>query len=125
MVELHHGKLMDVETHIVGSDEKLWLPPIVQTVAASDVPNGKSGIDELVETIAAHHAYLAEADTLKIQERQRIEIELYDRLRHELIQRLLQEVPASLLDEVIERVIRREIDPQSGVREILDTNRVR
>jgi LAO/AO transport system kinase len=118
----HHGQTMAIEPH-AAVNQKLWIPPVVQTAAAADSPDTKNGVDELLQTIDAHRAFLSEGETFKALERQRIEIELYERLRHELMERLLREMPSGMMDEVIGRVIGRELDPQSGVEEILNNSR--
>lgn len=117
----HHGQRMEVQSPVMGSgDERLWIPPVLQTVAESS--EGSKGIDELIETIARHRAYLVEGESLYQSERQRIEIELYERLRHALIQRLLGEVSRAEIERLIERIATREIDPQSAVHQLLNNS---
>jgi LAO/AO transport system kinase len=119
----HHGALVQVEAvpdESHDSAEKLWIPPVIQTVAASDQLNSSgSGVDDLLQTIAAHRAHLESGGALHQLERQRIEIELHDRLRHALMQRLLATVPAETLAAEITRVTEREQDPQGAVEAIL------
>jgi LAO/AO transport system kinase len=116
----HHGQLMEIQTPAPDFEENVWIPPVLQTVAVSESPESSSGIDTLVETIAAHRAYLSNNGILKQMERQRVEIELYERLRYELMQRLLRDVPSETIGALIEQVMQREIDPQSAVDALLD-----
>jgi LAO/AO transport system kinase len=111
----HHGRLMVVELPKAG-EAKLWLPPIVRTIASDGV-----GIPELVDAIAVHRQYLAQDGTLQSLENQQIEIELYERLRAALMQRLLARVPQEALAEMIQRIQARTLDPQTAVQKILDS----
>ena len=110
----HHGQLMSTETSIPDSVQPLWIPPIIQTVATED-----RGIGEVIEAVAAHHAYLHGNGVAVQLERQHIQIELYDRLRETLIAQLLEVVPIDCLQDVVDRIQRRELDPQGGVGVIL------
>ena len=113
----HHGRLLAVEQPANGhSDEPLWIPPIVETVAAEE-----TGIDELVEAIARHREHLAGAGVIAALERQQIELELYDRLRDTLIKRFMQSVESGTVAAAIRRVQAREIDPQSAVNSLLES----
>ncbi|MBC8171977.1 MAG: methylmalonyl Co-A mutase-associated GTPase MeaB [Anaerolineae bacterium] len=118
----HHGELMAVPTQSMNAhDEKVWIPPVVQTVAASDDPKGVTGIDELMQMMETHRLYLSQADTGEQLERQRIEIELYERLRHELMTRFLQMIPPARIEDVIRRVLARELDPQTATEQLLSS----
>ncbi|MFN8375534.1 MAG: methylmalonyl Co-A mutase-associated GTPase MeaB [Anaerolineae bacterium] len=110
----HHGRLMAVELPPAG-DEKLWIPPIVRTVASDG-----AGIAELVNTIEAHHQHLLHNNTMQSLEKQHIEIELYERLRAALMARLLAHVPQETLAQVIDSIQARTLDPQSAVQKVLD-----
>ncbi|MBC8099426.1 MAG: methylmalonyl Co-A mutase-associated GTPase MeaB [Armatimonadetes bacterium] len=117
----HHGQLMATQLHAVSThNTHLWIPPVVQTVSTSDEPKtANSGIDALLTAIAAHRAYLAEAESGVQLERQRIEIELYERLRSELMTRLLATLPPDILATAIDQVLARQLDPQAAVAGIL------
>jgi LAO/AO transport system kinase len=108
----HHGRQMEVVAN--GHDEPMWIPPIIETVAAE----GK-GVDELARAIDTHRRHLENEQTLAQMERQHIEIELEDRLRERLLRRLFERVPASAVEDVIERVQARSLDPQSAVDELI------
>lgn len=118
----HHGQLMQVEQPKADAHADLWLPPVVQTVAASDGSETGKGIDELLDAIVKHREYLAQADHLAQLERQQIEIELYERLRSALMARLLRDVPQETFNEAIQRVQSREVDPNAAVELILNYN---
>ncbi|MCU0495898.1 MAG: methylmalonyl Co-A mutase-associated GTPase MeaB [Anaerolineae bacterium] len=117
----HHGRVMTVERHTLDhGDESVWIPPVIETIATSDSPEGSKGITELLETIQAHQAFLATGDTRRKQERQRLEIELYDRLQHEFMERLRRTIPRTMFEDLLQRIQAREIDPQAAVTLLLD-----
>ncbi len=110
----HHGRLIAAHEGANGKSDPLWIPPIVQTIAAE----GK-GIDAVLDAVAAHRAYLESGSLRESIERQHIEVELYERLRDSLMARLLQDVPDSTIADLIDQIQARELDPQSAVRQIL------
>jgi LAO/AO transport system kinase len=110
----HHGQLLSSAVTTNGHQESFWIPPIVRTVATED-----QGIGQLVTALEGHRDYLVNKNRLNDMERQHIEIELYDRLRAALMERLLRVVPPDMIQGIIQRVQEREIDPQSGVDELL------
>lgn len=123
----HHGQLMAVESASDGGGDDdvhsaMWLPPIIQTIASNESGESGKGITELIEAINKHRDYLAQSDHQTTMERQQIEIELYDRLRLALMARLLNDVPAEVFADTIERVLSRQIDPQTAAALILDTH---
>jgi LAO/AO transport system kinase len=113
--QMHHGRLMPTHTETAVDESPMWLPPILQTVASE----GK-GIEEVIEAVAAHRRYLEGSAQRAAVERQQIEAELYERLRDSLMARLLADVPTPTIAAVVERIQAREIDPQSGVRQLLE-----
>jgi len=92
-----------------------WQIPVIRTQAASGV-----GVDELVEKLDEHRAYI-EAEGTLARRRQR-------NLRSEVIAiatgRLRRRLEATIADdpefqELLERVVTRELDPASAAAEIL------
>jgi len=119
---LHHGIVMDAEASCsesgsasAPSQEQVWRPPILKTVALHS-----QGIEAIVEAIEAHLVYLKESQTLYRRERERIESELNDILRQELMRRLLSQVREGELAELIKRIGRRELDPYSAARKLIE-----
>ena len=120
---LHHGMVMEAgvscdEAGPAPSQERGWRPPILKTVALHS-----QGIEAVVEAIEAHRVYLKESQTLYRRERARIESELNDILQQELMRRLLSRVKEGELDELIERIERRELDPYSAARKLIEEGR--
>jgi len=122
---LHHGVMIgmeascnDPDSGLAPSQEQGWRPPILKTVALHS-----QGIEAVVEAIEAHLVYLKESQTLYRRERERIKRELNDILKQELMRRLLSQVREGELDELIERIGRRELDPYSAARQLIERER--
>ncbi|MEA2467566.1 MAG: GTPase [Thermoleophilaceae bacterium] len=92
-----------------------WKVPIVKTEAAEG-----SGVEELAAAIDAHHEHIKQAGTLEERRRRNLRNEVLGlaavRLRRELERSL--EGDASV-QELLERVVRREVDPASAAEELL------
>jgi LAO/AO transport system kinase len=113
---LHHGMVTENVGQVGNlSQEQGWRPPILKTVALHS-----QGIEAVVEAIEAHLVYLKESQTLYRRERERIERELNDILQQELMRRLLSRVKEEELDELIKRIGRRELDPYSAARKLIE-----
>jgi LAO/AO transport system kinase len=74
----------------------------------------------VVEAVEAHLIYLKESQTLHRRERERIESELNSILQQEVMRRLLSQVREGELDDLIERIGRRELDPYSAARKLIE-----
>jgi LAO/AO transport system kinase len=111
-VVLHHGLHRDTPPPTPVYDS--WAVPILETVATE-----RNGFDSLADAIERHRAHLRDSGMLADRERQRVEAAVTDRLRETLFERLLAEHP-SALEDMIQRVARRELDPGSAVRALLD-----
>jgi LAO/AO transport system kinase len=98
----------------IATKEVDWKPPIVKTVATSG-----EGVEELVEEIARHHAFLEESDLLARRQRERAADELYRTLRRELF-RELREKAGSRYDEYVNRIATRQIDPYRAARALIE-----
>jgi LAO/AO transport system kinase len=108
----HHRYTDDIPA--VNERAQAWQTPIVQAVAT----DGR-GIPELAAQITAHREYLNQSGTLTLRERGRIEAELLDRLRGALLAQLLDGAAASMLPVLVERVLRRDLDPASAAQAFL------
>jgi LAO/AO transport system kinase len=110
---LHHGLHRDTPPPAPVYDS--WTVPILETVATE-----RNGFDALADAIEQHRAHLCDSGMLAARERQRVEAEITNRLRESLLERLLTQRNPSALEDMIERVARRELDPGSAVRTLLD-----
>ncbi|MFC4449674.1 methylmalonyl Co-A mutase-associated GTPase MeaB [Halorussus aquaticus] len=97
-------------------DEEGWEPRIVETVAKDG-----EGVEELVETLADHHAYLEASGLLEGKERMRYAEEIRNLLRDDVGGLLEEEIDRhGGMDDLVESVRRRETDPYSVADEILE-----
>ncbi|MDZ4671359.1 MAG: methylmalonyl Co-A mutase-associated GTPase MeaB [Phototrophicales bacterium] len=110
----HHGQLVAIENTHTHTDEPMWIPPVIQTVATDE-----KGIAELIGAIQQHREFIQAGNLSVALERQRIEIELHERLREALIQRLLQTTPPDYFMGIIDQIQQRQLDPQNAVTAIL------
>jgi LAO/AO transport system kinase len=111
---VHHGQLMSAPAALP-DEYHSWQPPIVQTVSPEN-----QGIAELAEQLAAHRDYLKTSGVLAIRERAQIEAEITDRLREILLARVLGQTDPATVGELVQRVVSRELDPNSAARALLD-----
>ncbi|MCD4684956.1 MAG: methylmalonyl Co-A mutase-associated GTPase MeaB [Anaerolineae bacterium] len=111
----HHGVVMQQHDGAPAEPEyDFWNVPILKTVATAH-----EGIDAVINAIQQHRAHLQDSGIIQDRERLRAESELIERLRDTLLQRLLAQRGPEALDAVIRRMITREIDPHTAVRELL------
>ena len=114
----HHGVSMSVDS--VGRnphsalEEPAWRPPIVQTVALES-----KGIEQVIEAIAHHQAYLAASGEAQMRFRKRIKSELEAILRETLLRQLMAGLSPSDLDRMVERIAARELDPYTAAERLL------
>jgi LAO/AO transport system kinase len=116
----HHGQIMEIPAWLPATNPQVdevsaWQVPVVQTVAT-----GEDGIPELAEKITGHRDYLVSSGTLALRERRRVALEVTERLRDGLLARLLAQTDPAALAGLVERVVRRELDPASAAQTLLD-----
>lgn len=92
-----------------------WVPPIVKTQAVHGI-----GIDELIEKLDEHHAFIESEGTLAERRRRNLRSEVLSiatgRMRRELEDAIAAD-PA--FGELLDRVASRQLDPASAASEIL------
>lgn len=111
---MHHGQLVVVPPAIV-DEAHAWQTPILQTVATHG-----TGIPEVAAKIAAHRDYLRQSGTMAQRERARLETEIANRLRDMLLARLVERNGSAAIADLLERVLRREIDPATAARSLIE-----
>jgi LAO/AO transport system kinase len=89
-----------------------WRPPILKTVATTGV-----GIAELWGAIGRFQAHSVQTSTTRRRTRQAYR--LREQLSHQLLDQLEKSLPAGELDRLVDRIIAREIDPYSVVKELM------
>jgi LAO/AO transport system kinase len=95
-----------------------WRPPVLKAIALDG-----TGVDELLETIGAHRAYLRESGLLVRQERERARADLMSLLERELVGRLVERVGVDVLERWVDRIADREVDAYSAVEMIVEGER--
>jgi LAO/AO transport system kinase len=76
------------------------------------VASRDEGVEQLLESVEAHGAYLKESGQLAVRERDRAKTEFVALLRDRLLAGALQALSGlGTLDEIAERIARREQDP--------------
>ncbi len=125
---MHHGRLMEVAGRDGGEQQSLsaapragggapglaWRPPIYKTVATR-----REGIAELAEAILAHRAYLEQSGRLAWRERERVAAELETIIQQESLRHVLSRTDHANLAALIDRVVRRELDPYTASQRLL------
>lgn len=110
---LHHGQLLPIDSLPLLTLDR-WRPPILKTIASAG-----EGVEELLDAVAQHRAYLSEHPEGQQRSRVRAAIELELVLRESLLQRLLLATATSDIEQFVERIAAREIDPYSAAEQLL------
>lgn len=92
-----------------------WKPQVILTTAVS-----KLGIDTLSAKISEHREFLNSSGEIERRARERVKLELMNTVEHLLDVHIRKYIGKSDdSDEVINKIMRREIDPHSAAREIV------
>jgi LAO/AO transport system kinase len=98
------------------SDDEGWEPPIVETVAKSG-----EGVDEFLETLTDHRAWLEESGELASRTRERYAEEIRRLLREEAAALVETEIESrGGLDEYVDAVAARRTDPYEVTDEVVE-----
>jgi LAO/AO transport system kinase len=92
-----------------------WRPPICKTIALRG-----EGIGAVVEAIEEHAAYLRKSGTLQQRERERLERELRSIVTHKMARSFFEALDGAQFDRVVDRIVRRELDPYSAAALLLE-----
>jgi LAO/AO transport system kinase len=103
MLELTHYKSKD------------WKPSIIKTIAPKNV-----GIFELVNSIDNHLAHLRATGELERKLKEKTKLELLELLRASITKYIVETAIAeNELEDLVERIVKRELDPYSAVEILL------
>ncbi len=105
MLDLNHA------SHVEGQG---WRPPVCKTIAVRG-----EGVPDLVQAIESHAAFLRESGLLGQRERERVATEFEHLLREQLMRQFVSRVAPEQWDELIERIVRREVDPYTAAEKLL------
>lgn len=112
---MHHGLAMSVTSPKEATQEDIWMPPILRTVALDG-----QGIPELAGWIAQHETHLRQSGGWMIRERARLEVELEMLVREELMGRFREEIPETRYEEILEQVVQKSLSPWEAVRILMN-----
>jgi LAO/AO transport system kinase len=111
--------IREVKAVLALGPDRDWKVPVVRTEAVKG-----EGIAELLRTVDAHREHIAAAGTLAERRARNLRAEVLGiaawRLRRELEARAASDPE---LSQLLERVVRREIDPATAARELLEQER--
>lgn len=100
--------------------ESAWKRPIVKTVALTG-----EGVPELIEKLDEHKCYLARDRecALKLQ-KAKAEEELIEAMKENIATSIIDELKREAkLDELLEKILKKEIDPSSAAEKLLKNKR--
>lgn len=113
----HHGQLMEMLTpsnRAPANNDAGWEVPVRTTNALTG-----EGIDQLVEALDSHRAYLQESGEMERRLQAQVITEIDNLLSEALLARLLQRVDRGQLAVLIERAVARELVPQAVIETLL------
>jgi len=111
----HHGRAMQMPATNGGAGRiEEWIPPVMKTIATQ-----YEGIDALVDAIDDHRDHIQTSDTAFKRKARYIELELYERLQAALLAQVVGTISHDTISQMIERIVSRDIDPQSAVEQLL------
>lgn len=111
--------IVELEMMLDYRNHEGWRPPVIQAVARDHI-----GIEEICKNIIGHMDYLIQSDRLKDIRRENIKNEILEIAKGNMVQYILDNGRrTSAIDQMIERVIKKEIDPYSASEEIIKSFR--
>ncbi|HRF48674.1 MAG TPA: methylmalonyl Co-A mutase-associated GTPase MeaB [Anaerolineales bacterium] len=96
-----------------------WAVPVLTTIAPTS-----AGVSEVLDTLAAHQAFLRSSGAGSGREVKRLQRELELRLRQRVWQRFALGLDSDVLAEWAGRIHRREIDLESAVKSVLASTHI-
>ncbi len=104
----------------LGQDGRGWRPRVIPTVAAAARSEEVRGVDQLVEAVLAHQAYLRESDAIRRVEAKRVERELSLVFKDEVEKFVLRGLEGTGKKKAyIEAILKGRLDPYSVVEEVM------
>lgn len=99
------------------SNEHLWLPQVVTTVATENL-----GVQDLVVQLKKHNLFLHETQLWEKRAKNTIQVELEILLRNALAQKWANSMPPAFIAEVLEDLYTRKIGPHTAIEKLLAYN---
>jgi LAO/AO transport system kinase len=111
----HHGTLQSLPQGEPATDEEIWVPPILRTVATEG-----DGVPELASEIARHRDHLESSGGWQDRDRARLAAELDMLLQGKLVERWRLGISDIQLQQTIDGLVARQLSPHQAVNELLD-----
>ncbi|MCK5767670.1 MAG: methylmalonyl Co-A mutase-associated GTPase MeaB, partial [Candidatus Atribacteria bacterium] len=92
-----------------------WHPPVIKTIAINN-----TGIEELLHNINLHLKYLKDSGQFKKRRQKNIKKEILSLIQEEWKNLLTDSINKKYLNELTVKIEKREIDPYTSVKKILD-----
>ena len=92
-----------------------WHPPVIKTIAINN-----TGIEELLHNINLHLKYLKDSGQFKIRRYKNIKKEILSLIQEEWKNLLTDSINKKYLNELTVKIEKREMDPYTSVKKILD-----
>lgn len=92
-----------------------WLPPVLKTIATDNI-----GISELWKKITLHLKYLKESGEFKKRRQENAKKEILELIQEEWKEMLSDSINKEYLNEMMIKIEKREIDPYSSTKKILE-----
>ncbi len=115
---MHHGRMLPVEIPQAQQEANAWTPPIIKTIATSG-----EGAEALADAIENHRLYLEQSGGRMLRDQLRAATELRMILRDYLLDDLLARTPRETLQQTIDAVARRDVDPYTAARQLVESTR--
>lgn len=96
-----------------GATEGAWLPPVSSCVATKN-----KGVEELVQSLEQHHAWLTTTEAGRARRLQRLSEAMHNQLRNTLIAHAEDEMHDDIAAAVV-RVANKELDPYTAAEELV------
>jgi LAO/AO transport system kinase len=112
----HHGHMEEVAPLQAEppSDQEIWIAPIQRTVATEGI-----GIDELIDQIDRHQAYLQQSGGWKQRELARLQSELNNLIQIKLTHQWRRRLTPQEYQNTLEQLIQRRISPREAADQLI------
>lgn len=98
-----------------GGGKEIWVPPVLLTCSTGCQP-----VDEILEAVAQHKAFLVSSGEWERREKERLDNNLSALLRDSLMQRWQNRLAPGAYEEILAKLHAREISPFEAVDNLLE-----
>jgi len=113
--EGHERLLTEIQMMLDLNHAGEWHPPVLKTIALDN-----TGIEDLLDNINLHLKYLKDSGQFKKRRHKNIKKEILSLIHEEWKNLLTESVDKSYLNEIAIKIEKRELDPYTSVKKILD-----